>query len=64
MRNSNENVNRCVRNRKQNLAKIFGSKCCICGFDSYISALEFHHVNPEEKVFALSGTGLMKEMPK
>ena len=25
-----------------------GSKCCICGY-AVVEALEFHHVNPEEK---------------
>lgn len=28
--------------------------CQNCGYDKYISALEFHHTNPEEKDFTLS----------
>ena len=38
-----------VKRRKSNLIKVFNSKCCICGFDKWQSALEFHHVNPEIK---------------
>jgi hypothetical protein len=26
-----------------------GGKCCRCGYDKCISALEFHHPNPEDK---------------
>lgn len=32
-----------------------GGKCAICGYDSCVEALEFHHINPEEKEFAISG---------
>ena len=38
-----------VKNRKQNLISVFDNKCCICGFNSYPEALDFHHINPEEK---------------
>ena len=31
-----------------------GGKCQKCGYDKYIGALEFHHLNPEEKDFNLS----------
>ena len=36
-----------VKNRKQNLISVFDNKCCICGFNSYPEALDFHHVNQE-----------------
>ena len=62
MKNNSENVKRCAQLRKENLIKVFGSKCCLCGFDIFPSALEFHHVNPEEKSFGLTGSGLMKKM--
>ena len=62
MRNINENIKRCTQLRKDNLIKVFNSKCCLCGFDTYHSALEFHHVDPSKKVFGLSGSGLMKNM--
>lgn len=28
---------------------VLGGKCQICGYDKAITALEYHHVNPEEK---------------
>mgnify|MGYP003534316966 CR=1 FL=1 len=28
--------------------------CSICGYSKCIAALEFHHVNPSEKLFAIS----------
>lgn len=31
-----------------------GARCSICGYDKYIGALEFHHVNPDEKEFSFS----------
>lgn len=31
-----------------------GGKCQICGYDRCNRALEFHHVNPEEKLFNIS----------
>ena len=34
-----------------------GGKCEICGYDKNLSALEFHHVNPESKEFAVSVDG-------
>ena len=41
------------RRRKKDLITIFGGRCLLCGFDSFQEALEFHHVNPEEKEFSL-----------
>jgi hypothetical protein len=34
---------------KERLVEAFGGKCCICGFEKYKSALEFHHLDPSEK---------------
>ena len=31
-----------------------GGKCSICGYSKCIRALEFHHLNPEEKSFTVS----------
>lgn len=31
-----------------------GYKCQCCGYDKCIEALEFHHINPEEKDFSIS----------
>jgi len=34
-----------------------GGKCCICGYDKCIGALEFHHVNRDNKEFNISQDG-------
>ena len=39
---------------KREAVKRLGGKCCRCGYDKCIAALEFHHRNPAEKKFALS----------
>lgn len=51
-----------VRRRKAQLISIFGGKCCICGFDKYQQALEFHHVNPEEKEFGITVNSTTKAL--
>lgn len=35
--------------RKMSLCNWLGSKCCVCGFDECIEALDFHHVDPTAK---------------
>lgn len=51
-----------IKRRKGNLIKVFGSKCCLCGFDKWQSALEFHHVNPEEKSFGIMTDHVTKSL--
>lgn len=41
------------RNMKLQAIKLLGGRCCICGYDKCIDALEFHHKNPREKDFKL-----------
>lgn len=41
--------------RKAELVEIFGGECRRCGYSVCLSALTFHHTNPDEKKFALSG---------
>jgi hypothetical protein len=41
---------------KQKLVDYFGGSCSICGYNKSIWALEFHHINPDEKKFGL-GSG-------
>ncbi len=44
-----------IRNKrqrfKQKAIKYLDSKCKLCGYNKCIQALEFHHINPEEKEF-------------
>lgn len=46
------------RNKKEKLVKLFGGKCSLCGYKRYYGALDFHHINPKDKEFALSVRGL------
>ena len=53
-KSNSKNVVNFIKRRKSNLRKVFYSKCCLCGFDEVQEALEFHHVNPENKKFGIS----------
>lgn len=46
------------RNKKEKLVQLFGGKCKLCGYKRYSGALDFHHLNPRTKSFALSVRGL------
>lgn len=51
--------NTCSINGRRPLAKQFaidykGGKCVICGYHACNRAMDFHHINPEEKDFGLS----------
>lgn len=41
---------------KQKLIEYKGGKCEICGYNKCVNALEFHHKNPLEKDFQISGS--------
>ncbi len=49
-----QDVSNFRRRRKENLVQVKFNKCCICGFNDFQEALEFHHVNPNEKNYQLS----------
>mgnify|MGYP001611560632 CR=1 FL=1 len=57
-------INSLVRNSKRSqklreMAKEYkGGKCILCGYNKYLGALDFHHLNAETKSFALSVKGL------
>lgn len=36
---------------KRYLLDLKGGKCEICGYDECVDALEFHHINPNDKSF-------------
>lgn len=56
MSKSSEAVKKWRRNTKLKLITCMGSKCQICGYNKSQNALEFHHIDPEEKDFSLSNT--------
>ena len=41
-----------------------GDKCCICGYDKYIGALEFHHLDPNQKDFGISAKGYTRSFER
>jgi len=41
-----------------------GGKCEICGYNKCIDALEFHHINPEEKDFGIASKGYVRSWEK
>ena len=48
-------VNRNRHSKKQRLLEYKGGKCEVCGYNKSQNALSFHHLNPEEKDFEISG---------
>ena len=50
---SYENVKNFRQRLKTRLLYVAGDKCAICGYDKCQSALEFHHLDPNEKEFGL-----------
>ena len=46
------------RDKVKQLALLYkGNKCSMCGYNKCIGALEFHHLDPEEKEFGVSKDG-------
>jgi len=43
---------------KQALILEAGGGCVLCGYDRYQGALQFHHLDPSTKEFALSREGV------
>jgi hypothetical protein len=49
---------------KQRLVEEAGGACAICGYDRCLAALQFHHLDPGEKSFALSHRGLARSFER
>ena len=50
------------RKVKRMLVEEAGGACIICGYDRCIRNLHFHHRDPKEKSFALSGRGFSRSL--
>ena len=48
-------VNRRRFRRKEIMVKYKGGRCNRCGYNKCLDALEFHHIDPNEKDFSFSG---------
>jgi hypothetical protein len=66
----NKKTTKRTKDNVKTLKDEFGGKCSICGYDKCMDALQFHHLDPTEKEYAL-GTRrqfnldfLRKEMAK
>lgn len=57
-----------VQRRREKVKKLSieykGGECQICGYNKCIDALEFHHINPEEKEFGISAKGYTRSWEK
>lgn len=59
-----EKVTKCRQNLKARLVKEFGGKCIKCGYNKSIKALEFHHRDPNTKIFGISTNKTTKSFAK
>jgi hypothetical protein len=48
------------RKLKFRLIDEFGGKCFVCAYDRCPGALEFHHIDPAKKSFAISDSGISR----
>jgi 5-methylcytosine-specific restriction endonuclease McrA len=53
-----DGVTRHRRKLKSILVQEAGGRCVVCGYDRHPRALEFHHLNPDEKRLTLSANGV------
>jgi 5-methylcytosine-specific restriction endonuclease McrA len=55
-----------VRRRKvkELLVHEAGGQCMLCGYDSYLGALQFHHLDPSEKQFHLGLRGITRSLER
>jgi transposase len=51
-----------VRRRKvkEILVREAGGRCALCGYDRYMGALQFHHLDPAEKSFGIAHRGFTR----
>lgn len=59
-----ENVSRRRRKVKSILVREAGGRCRLCGYDRFAGALHFHHLDPQEKSFGVSGNGLARSLER
>jgi transposase-like protein len=55
-----------ARRRRVKLALVqaAGGACRLCGYDRYAGALQFHHVDPSDKAFALADRGVARSLDR
>lgn len=45
------------RRRKENLVQVCGDKCALCGYHKTMRALEFHHLDENQKLYGVGASG-------
>jgi hypothetical protein len=45
----NDRIYKLSRDKKEKAVKYKGGECCKCGYKKCMAALDFHHIDPEEK---------------
>jgi transposase len=60
MRCRQERVSEWRRRVKRRLVDEAGGGCAICGYRNCVGALQFHHLDPSQKLFALSREGVTR----
>jgi len=60
MRCRKERVSEWRRRVKRRLVEQAGGACAICGYSACVAALHFHHLDPAQKLFALSREGVTR----
>ena len=51
---SYEKLKNSRRRRKEDIVWVMGESCQLCGYNKDITALDLHHINPEEKDFSFN----------
>jgi len=64
LRCRSEAVARRRRLIKRQLVTEAGGHCHICGYDRYIGALQFHHLDPAAKTFSVGQAGLTRSLER
>jgi DNA-binding CsgD family transcriptional regulator len=59
-----EAVSKRRRHVKALLVAEAGGRCALCGYDRYVGALEFHHVDPSQKSFGLGRAGVARSLDR
>jgi transposase len=57
-------VSRSRRRLKEQLVREAGGACRMCGYSCCMAALEFHHLVPAEKAFAVSEEGVTRSLAR
>ena len=52
------------RRVKEILVAEAGGRCALCGYERYVGALQFHHLEPGQKRFSPADAGLTRSLAK